>query len=159
AILDVLAGYETGDATWAPPPFEPFAAAMTKPPAEIARGVPDRAGRLRVAATLLPPIPDAVVDPACSRAVSQAADLLRSLGHEVEEVTPPWQLEGASELFGAVFSNHISLSIAFSGLVAGREPTAEDMEPMSWAIFSMIKKMDAVQGMMSAVQLQAFARQ
>ncbi len=27
AILDVLAGYETGDATWAPPPSEPFAAA------------------------------------------------------------------------------------------------------------------------------------
>ncbi len=27
AILDVLAGYELGDATWAPPPSEPFAAA------------------------------------------------------------------------------------------------------------------------------------
>ena len=27
AILDVLAGYEPGDATWAPPPAEPFAAA------------------------------------------------------------------------------------------------------------------------------------
>ncbi len=25
ALLDVLAGYEPGDATWAPPPSEPFA--------------------------------------------------------------------------------------------------------------------------------------
>ena len=25
ALLDVLAGYEPGDATWAPPPAEPFA--------------------------------------------------------------------------------------------------------------------------------------
>jgi amidase len=159
AILDVLAGYEIGDATWAPPPLEPFAAAVSKPPAGIGRALADRGDRLRVATTLLPPVADAVVDPTCSRAVSEAADLLRSLGHEVEEVSPPWQLEGANEVFGAVFSNHISLSIAFSGMVAGREPTAEDMEPMSWAIFSMIEKMNAVQSVMSAVQLQAFARQ
>src|SRR6202046_4669760 len=30
AILDVLAGYEPGDATWAPPPSEPFAAAARR---------------------------------------------------------------------------------------------------------------------------------
>src|SRR5439155_19767111 len=34
-----------------------------------------------------------------------------------------------------------------------------DMEPMSWAIYSMISKLSAVQGMGAAVQLQAFARQ
>ena len=32
AILDVLAGYEPGDATWAPPPAEPFAAAARRAP-------------------------------------------------------------------------------------------------------------------------------
>jgi len=147
AILDVLAGYEPGDATWAPPPDEPFAQSAGRDP-----------GRLRIAATTLPPVPDAVVDPMCAQAVSDAAELLRSLGHEVEEVDPPWQADGLRELFGAVFSNHIALSIAYSGMVAGHEPTAEDMEPMSWAIFSMIGKMNAVQGMGAAVQLQAFAR-
>jgi amidase len=147
AILDVLAGYEPGDATWAPPPLEPFAEAATREP-----------GRLRIAATTLPPIPDAVVDPACAGAVAEAAELLRSLGHEVEEVTPPWQIEGLSELFGAVFSVHISLSIAYSGMVAGREPTAEDMEPMSWAIFSMVKKLGAVENMAAVVQLQSHTR-
>jgi len=85
--------------------------------------------------------------------------LLRSLGHEVEEVAPPWQVEGVTELFGAVFSTHIALSIAYSGMVGGHEPTAEDMEPMSWAIFSMIQQLNAVQGMGAAVQLQAFTRQ
>jgi amidase len=147
AILDVLAGYESGDATWAPPPSEPFAASVARPP-----------GRLRIAATTLPPIPDAVVDPMCERAVGDAAELLRSLGHEVEEVTPPWQIEGLSELFGAVFSVHISLSIAYSGMVAGREPTAEDMEPMSWAIYSMVKKLGAVESMAAVVQLQSHTR-
>jgi amidase len=148
ALLDVLAGYEPGDATWAPPPNEPFADAAARTPA-----------RLRIAATTLPPVSDAIVDPVSAQAVADAAELLRSLGHEVEEVDPPWQVEGLRELFGAVFSNHIALSIAYSGRVAGREPTAEDMEPMSWAIYSMIAKMGAVEGMAAAVQLQALTRQ
>jgi amidase len=150
AILDVLAGYEPGDATWAPPPTEPFAQSAAHAP-----------GRLRIAATTLPPVPDAVVDPMCAKAVADATELLRSLGHEVEEVDPPWQADGLRELFGAVFSNHIALSIGYSAMVAGRGAGAiseEDMEPMSWAIFSMIQKMSAIEGMAAAVRLQSFAR-
>ena len=150
AILDVLEGYETGDATWAPPPGEPFA--------QSAAGAP---GRLRIAATTLAPIAEAVVDPMAAQAVTDAAELLRSLGHEVVEVEPPWRVEGLQELFGVVFSNHIALSIAYSGAVAGRGVggiSSEDMEPMSWAIFSMIQKLGALQGMAATVQLQAHSR-
>jgi amidase len=147
AILDVLAGYEVGDATWAPPPTEPFARSAGADP-----------GKLRIAASTLPPIPDAVVDPMCARAVSDAAEILRSLGHEVEEVDPPWREEGLSEVFGGVFSSHIALSIAYSGTIGGHDPTAADMEPMSWAIFSMVGKMSAVECLAAAVQLQSFAR-
>jgi amidase len=151
AILDVLEGYEPGDATWAPPPAEPFAAA-----AAMIGGPPTR---LRIACTSLPPIADAVLDPLCAQAVSDAAELLGQLGHTVEEVDPPWQMPGVQELFGAVFSTHISLSIAYSAMVAGREPTAADMEPMSWAIYSMIGHLSAVEGMGATVRLQAFTRQ
>jgi amidase len=151
-ILDVMAGYELGDATWAPPPAEPFAASVQRPPSS------SRSGGLRIAATTLPPTPDAVVDPICARAVGDAAELLRSLGHDVEEVDPPWQVEGLSELFGAVFATHVALSIAYSGVVAGREPTAEDMEPMSWAIFCMAQEANAVEAAAAGVRLQAFAR-
>lgn len=147
AILDVLAGYEIGDATWASGPAESFAAVAAREP-----------GRLRIASTTLPPIPEATVDPVCAGAVGQAAELLRSLGHEVEEVEPPWQIEGLSELFGAVFSTHIALSIAYSAMLAGREASADDMEPMSWAIFSMIKHVNAIEGMAATVRLQSFAR-
>jgi amidase len=147
AILDVLEGYVPGDATWAPPPVEPFAAAAAHEP-----------GRLRIAATTLPPQPDAVLDPVCAGAVADAADLLRSLGHDVEQVDPPWQDEELRELFGVVFSSQIALSIAYSGRVAGREPSAGDMEPMSWAIYSMIGKLGAVPSMAAATRLQQFAR-
>ena len=151
AILDVLAGYEPGDATWAPPAAEPFALSAGRTP-----------GRLRIAATTTPPLAEVEVDPLCAGAVADAAGLLRSLGHEVEEVDPPWQVEGLAEMFGAAFSIHVALSIAYSGMVAGRGEggiSVEDMEPMSWAIYSMVSALNAVQGMRVAVQLQAFARQ
>jgi amidase len=147
ALLDVLEGYELGDATWAPAPEEPFALSAQIDP-----------GRLRIAATTSPPQPEASVDPLCAGAVADATELLRSLGHEVEEVDVPWHDEDVRDLFGVVFSNHIALSIAYSGLIAGREPTAEDMEPMSWAIYSMVGKLDAISGMAAAAQLQGFAR-
>jgi amidase len=147
AILDVLAGYEPGDATWAPEPSEPFAVSAGREP-----------GRRRIAYTVTPPIPDAVVDPVAVAAVDEAAELLRSLGHEVEKIELPWRDETLSPLFGAVFCSLISFSIAYSVTIAGREPTAEDMEPMSWAIFSMIRKLGAVEQLGATVQLQSFAR-
>ncbi len=147
AILDVLEGYEPGDATWAPPPGEPFAVSARAEPR-----------RLRIAATTLPPQPDAAVEELCAGAVGDAAELLRSLGHDVEDVEPPWQDEQLRELFGVVFSNQIALSIAYSGTVAGRAPSAEDMEPMSWAIYSMVGKLDAISGLAAAARLKNFAR-
>jgi amidase len=147
AILDVLAGYEPGDATWAPPPAEPFALAAARGP-----------GRLKIALARTPPVAAATVEPSSARAVDDAAELLRSLGHEVQEVEPPWQADGIGEIFGMVFSSQIALSIAYSGRIAGREPTAADMEPMSWAIFSMIRGLGAIESQAAMVQLQSFAR-
>ncbi len=150
AILDVLAGYEPGDATWAPPPSRPFA--------ESASGDP---GRMRIAFSKQTPSPDAVLDPVAARGADAAAELLRSLGHEVIEVDPPWRQDGLSELFGIVFSSQIALSIGYSANVAGKGVegvSAEDMEPMSWAIFSMIRKLGTLEQQAAVVRLQAFAR-
>ena len=148
ALLDVLAGYETGDWSWAPPPAEPFATAADRPP-----------GPLRIALTTAPPIADAAVDAACADAAHRAARLLEELGHTVEEVTPPWQLPGIDDLFGAYFAAHISLGIHFSALIAGRgEPRPEDMEPMSWALWEMARGLTAVQYRLLETQLQQISR-
>jgi len=147
AILDVLAGYEPGDATWAPPPAEPFALAAGRGP-----------GRLRIAVARTPPVAGATVDPLAARAVDDAAEVLRSLGHDVQDVEPPWQDDGIGEIFGMVFSSQVALSIAYSGRIAGREPSAEEMEPMSWAIFSMIRGLGAIESQAAQVRLQSFAR-
>ncbi len=76
-LLDIMTGYEIGDATWTPPPSEPFAVAATHAP-----------GRLRIALVTESPLGTAI-DPACVQAARDAANLLESLGHTVEEVTPP----------------------------------------------------------------------
>src|SRR5262249_10835398 len=78
-LLDALAGYETGDPWWAPPPARPFAETTREPPA-----------RLRVAVTSTPPI-DVPVDRVCVAAVTEAATLLAELGHEVRDATPAWR--------------------------------------------------------------------
>jgi amidase len=146
-ILDVLAGHELGDAFWAPEPEQPFADAAVQEP-----------GRLRIALTTTLPLPDAPLDPVCARAAHDAADLLRSLGHEVVEEEAPWQIPGTLDLFTASFGPGIATQIAFAAMIAGREPTEADMEPLSWAIWNVCKQIDSTQALSAEFQLQGFGR-
>ena len=77
--LDLLAGTEVGDASWAPPPAEPFAASAARAPSG-----------LRVAVVTNAPI-DVPLDPARVEAARDAGRLLESLGHHVEEAEAPWR--------------------------------------------------------------------
>lgn len=57
-------------------------------------------GRLRLAA--FGTVGDAPVDPAVSAAFGRALDVLRSLGHHVEEITAPWNADEVNVLFAAL---------------------------------------------------------
>src|SRR3954471_23105182 len=133
AMLDLLAGYELGDATWAPPPAEPFSLFARPPPGPPPRPDPSSLfagrspGKLRVAVATQPPI-DAPLDPLAERATHDAANLLRELGHVVEEVEAPWAGTDLLSLFTAVFGTHISLAVMHGGIVSGREPSEDLME-------------------------------
>ncbi len=149
-LLDVLAGPVAGDASWAPPPREPFAVTA-------ARGLEPHPP-LRIGVTMLMPLLEADLHPACEHAAWDAAALLQSLGHEVEEVTPPWRRPGLLDLFTRAFGPAICSSIAAAGLLAGRAPRAEDMEPLSWELWQTSKRIDAVEAELARYALQAFAR-
>ena len=149
AILDVLAGYEPGDATWAPPPAEPFAALAEREP-----------GRLRIA------VDDAAADPrrasstrSAPQAVADAAELLRSLGHEVEEVEPPWQADG---LLGAVRRCVLQPHRALDRLLGHRRrPRADGRGHGADELGDLLDdpaSSSAIEGIGAAVRLQAFAR-
>jgi amidase len=147
-LLDLLAGPEPGDSSWAPPPARPFAEQAGAEP----RG-------LRIAATTKPALPGAAVDEAGARAVAETAALLRDLGHEVVEEDPPWG-DDASVLqtFTASFGPAVSTQIAFLELVNGRPATAGDMEALSWHVYRASRETDSVQAALAALQLQGLAR-
>jgi amidase len=145
-LLDVLSGYEVGDATWAPPPPEPFADAAKRDP-----------GRLRIAYSLDPPI-DAPLDAECERATVDAADLLRELGHEVEEIEAPWARQDLLETFTLAFGTPISMGLYFGGLVTGREPSAELVEPLSWHMWNGARDRSALDYLLARTQLNAVSR-
>ncbi len=145
-LLDVLAGYEVGDATWAPPPSEPFAAAAKRDP-----------GRLRIGYTTTAPI-EAELDHPCVQAVHDAAQLLGELGHDVDEVAAPWGDDDLLQTFTMVFGTPIAMGVFFGGLVTGREPSAELVESLSWTIWEGIRERTALDYLLARTQLTGISR-
>ena len=146
ALLDILSGYEVGDTTWAPPPPEPFAAAAKREP-----------GRLRIGYSLKPPI-EAPLDPECERAARLAAELLSELGHDVEEIEAPWGEQEVFDAFFMAFGTAISMGIFFGGLVTGREPSPELVEPLTWTVFEAVRAHTALDYLVARTQLTALSR-
>jgi amidase len=146
-ILDVLAGYEPGDATWAPPPAAPYAEAAQQAP-----------GRLRVGLALASPLEGAEVDPVCEQAARDAAALIESLGHEVEEITPPWANSDLLPDFTRSFGPEVSFVTWLGGMLAGREVVPADVEPLTWSLYEHARELDVVTRMASQAKLEGFAR-
>jgi amidase len=50
------------------------------------------------------------------------------------------------------------LQVAFARMVTGREPTADDMEPLSWALWELVQGMSALEAHLAVTRLQLYAR-
>jgi amidase len=147
AALDVLGGYELGDATWAPPAERPYAEAATLEP-----------GRLRIGLALNPPLEGATLDPVCEAAARDAARLVESLGHEVEEIVPPWsELELLAD-FTRAFGPHVSMQMLVGGKLAGRDPTEDNVEPLTWQMFQHARGTDALTYLSALGRLESIGR-
>jgi amidase len=90
-LLDAMSGSEPGDRYTLPPPERPFSKQVEEP-----------LGPLRIAVTSVPPS-ELPADPVCIAALEDAAALLASLGHEVDEATPPWRDPELPTAFGHVW--------------------------------------------------------
>jgi amidase len=145
-LLDVLAGYEPGDVSWAPAPPEPFAAVAGREP-----------GRLRIGFTTDAAI-QAELDPQCERAVRDAAELLSSLGHEVDEVEAPWAGQDLLRVFTLIFGTPVAMGVFFGAQVTGREPSEELVEPLTWTIWNGIRERTALDYLLARTQLSVAAR-
>jgi len=145
-LLDVLAGYEVGDATWAPRPVESYASVVRRDPHP-----------LRIAVTASNPV-GVDVNPVCTQALQQAAELLGSLGHHIEDAAPSWPGDGVLELFIAIFGPAVSLGVAYGQSRAGRPPTDKEIEPLTRAVYERALATPSVGYLGAMAQLQAVAR-
>jgi amidase len=145
-LLDVLAGYEVGDATWAPRPLEPYTTAIRRDP-----------GRLRIAMSPANSL-DAEVDPECLRGMRETGELLASLGHHVVEDTPSLPGKDTLRLFTGVFGPAVALGIAYGELLAGHPPEDDEIEPLSRALYDLARETSSVEYLAALAQMQALAR-
>jgi amidase len=144
--LDVLGGYEVGDANWAPRPLEPYVKSMRRSP-----------GKLRVAVTATNPY-DAPVDEEAIHGLRVGAELLAALGHEVVEAAPAWPTPESLQVFISVFGPAIALAIDAAARRAGREPGEDEIEPLSRVLYERSRSTPAVAYLGAVAQMQAIAR-
>jgi amidase len=137
AFLDVLAGYEPGDAHWAPPPQRPFLDEVGADP-----------GRLRIAFTTEAPIPYPV-DDAVSAVARDAAEALAALGHDVVEQTPPWVDDALLRTFAGIWQ-----------VGPAMYPVADQqlLEPLNRALAAAAHERSSVLFAQDVVRLQRLAR-
>jgi len=145
-LLDVLAGYEPGDATWAPRPVEPYTLAMRRDP-----------GRLRIAMTLANAL-DVDADPEVVHGLHSAAALLRDLGHEVVDDSPALPAPDSLDIFLQVFGPGIALGIGLGERLEGRPPDEDEIEPMSRTVLELARALPSTGYLTAVAQLQLLAR-
>ena len=147
-LLDIMAGYEIGDATWAPPPSEPFANALNRPPRS-----------LRIAFTTVSPL-GTPVDPVTIAATRDAARLLESLGHQVIEMTPPvWQTLDLEPAFNAVYAAGIASGVRAGARITRRAPSPELVEPLTWWFYEQGMRTSGAELLEAIGALQQYSRQ
>jgi amidase len=146
-LIDLLQGYERGDANWAPPPPGSYA--------ELVRREP---GRMRIGLAFNSPLEGVALDPVSERAVRDAGRLFESLGHGVDEIAPPWSGLDLMPDFMRTFGPAVSTATMIGGRLAGREPTEEDVEPLTWAMWERSRKEDTMSYLSAMARLESVSR-
>jgi len=146
AALDAIAGYEPGDASWAPPPPRPYA--------ELAR--PELRG-LKLGVTVEAPFA-AELEAVSETATRTASALLESLGHTVGPVTPPWSGQGLLADFTRLFTPLVAMEVRAGERIRGREATEADLEPLTWAVWTRARQQTSLAYLAAQGRLEAAAR-
>jgi amidase len=148
AILDAVHGPGPGDPYVAPPPDRPY---LDEVGAEV--------GEFRIGVMTDAPAGAFEVHPDCVAAAESAGELLESLGHGVEASHPP-ALEDSDyvDRFIGRWVAIVAANLAYWSHRIGRELTADDVEPTTWALAEDGKGVSAVELMGILAYQQGSAR-
>ena len=122
ALLDATAGAEIGAPYAIAPPARPYASEVGAPP-----------GRLRIAFTTAPFLAPTIHQD-CLEALRATAGLLKDLGHEVVEATPPFEAEPWLTAFMTIVAGETACDIALASQTAGRTLGFADFEAATYVI-------------------------
>lgn len=120
AMLDATHGIAPGDPYCAPPVERPYIEEVKRDP-----------GHLRIG-WHIPPMNGAEVAPTCRAAAEDAAKLLESLGHEVEEVTLPGSSDCLQRAIWVLVASNVARSIRAIGTHRDQIVTEEDVDNVTW---------------------------
>ena len=146
AILDATSGPVAGDAYRLPVPSRSFYEETRRDP-----------GRLRIAWSATPPI-DAAVHPECVRAARDTAELLASLGHDVEEAAPVFDGETIIEPLARIWAIANLEEHRIATRLLGREPAPDELEITTWELVQYARRFDTVDMIDSLGELTAMSR-
>jgi amidase len=148
SALDAISGNEPGDPYASPPQRRPFIEELGANP-----------GRLRIGLMRRTPGGAAALHPDCAAAVEDAAGLLQSIGHPVEESHPAALDQGEVYThFGRIVSSHTLLTLRQLGQLVGRDLTSDDVELWTWTSAQRGTKFTAADYLASVTWLQAWTR-
>ena len=122
AALDATQGPDVGAPYYLPAPARPYLEEVGRDP-----------GRLRVGFSLGHPLGSAL-HPECATAVRDAAHLLESLGHAVEEVPLPFDGQAVARSFLMLYFGETGAEIAALARHLGRPARPADVEPTTWLL-------------------------
>jgi len=121
-------------------PGEPYAAPHKPKPWTEHLHAPER--RLKVAFTQGALYGDHT-DPECARAVEETIELMKGLGHEVIEATPPFDREALVEAYFYTVAAGTARFVEDTAAYVGRKPRPRDFEAATWLLAQIGWKCDA----------------
>ncbi len=143
------------DATWGPTPGDAH-----RPPAPAGRYLDEVGrdpGRLRIGWSAASPLPGPV-DDACAAAARDAASLLASLGHELEEGSPPIDAETILETMGTVWAIGNAHEYRQLERRLGRPVRPDELEDTTWELVEYGRRFSAADLLDLLEELDAAAR-
>ena len=82
-----------------------------------------------------------------------------NLGTTSRRSAAPWgEEDNLLQIFTMVFGTPIAMGMFFGGMVTGREPTEELVEPLSWTIWNGIRERTALDYLLARTQLTGISR-
>ena len=136
-------------------PGEPYGiAAKARPWAEEVGTDP---GALKIAVTT-EPLYAGTSHPDCTAAVESTVRLLKELGHEVVEATPPFPRDEMVRAYFLTVATGVAWFVGDTAKTAGRSPRPGDFEPATWLLAQIGWKTSAPELLGAQITMQRAAR-